>query len=71
MLGSSFCRTLNDAEEQDEIKKCRKSLLYNLYSSQELAKETSGKVNEQALIFSYTQCLETAKLKRGKVEIPL
>jgi hypothetical protein len=71
ILGFSLCRTLNDAKEQDEIKKCRNALLYNLYLSQELARESSGKINEQALMFSYTQCLEVAKLKRGKVEIPL
>lgn len=71
ILGFSFCKTLNDAQENDDIKKCKNSLLYNLYLSQELARETSGQIQGLPVLFSYTQCLETAKLKRGKVEIPL
>ncbi|MBK8395583.1 MAG: hypothetical protein IPL26_10110 [Leptospiraceae bacterium] len=65
------CKSLNDSQENNEIKKCRNALLYNLFLSQELAKGTSRKIEEQALIFNYTQCLEIAKLKRGKIEIPL
>lgn len=66
-----FCKTLNDAQEDEEIKKCKKALLYNLYISQELRNEKLGQVDGLPLFLSYSQCLDTAKQKRGKTEIPL
>ena len=71
LLGFSFCKTLNDAQENDDRKKCKNSLLYNVFLSQELTSGTSGQIQNLPILFSYSECIETAKLKRGKIEIPL
>lgn len=70
-LGLFFCKTLNDAEENNEIKKCRNALIYNLYISLELSNGNAQRLQSLPILVSYTQCLELAKLGRGKIEIPL
>jgi hypothetical protein len=62
-----YCKTLNDAQENKDIKKCKVNLLYTLYKSQEV----SSQVQSLPLIVTYSECLEIAKLKRGQYEIPL
>ena len=61
---SFFCRTLNDANENEEISKCRAGLLYNLSITQ-----TSNQW--QIFLYDYQQCLKNARKERVNPEIPL
>ena len=64
IFSSFFCRTLNDANENEEISKCREGLLYNLSITQ-----TSNQW--QIFLYDYQQCLKQARKERVNPEIPL
>ena len=62
-----FCRTLNDSQENEDKKKCRIGVLYNISMSQQI----SGEIQKIPILWNYNQCLKIAKEKRGNLEIPL